>query len=111
MKFTCPVCGYFNSEKKIRSNPQNRYYHGVVVPILSEFLGYTNEEMHEVLKHKFLRLMAFFPTKSGGENVWITKSTADLDTKCFEEYLSQIRIWASSEIGCYIPDPGGTQND
>jgi len=43
-------------EKSQRSLNQNSYYHGVVVKTLSDFTGYDPEEMHEVLKFKFLRI-------------------------------------------------------
>ena len=37
-----------------RSHAQNRYYQGVVVPVLAEQTGYEQPEMHEVLKAEFL---------------------------------------------------------
>ena len=81
-----------------RSGQQNRYYHGVVVPILSENCGYSNEEMHDALRMKFLC-----------DNVACTlpriKSTTELTTFEFEDYMSRIRIWASADLGCYVPVP------
>lgn len=84
-----------------RSNEQNRYYHGVVVKLLSEEIGYTSDEMHEAIKYKFL-----------GEHRKIKKteivvpiSTADLNTVDFESFLSEVRSWASSELSVFIPLP------
>ena len=39
-----------------RSSRQNRYYFGVVVPILAEHCGYDVQEMHETLAMRFLRV-------------------------------------------------------
>ncbi len=33
------------------------------------------------------------------------RSTTELDTKSFEEYMTQVREWASIEISCWIPEP------
>lgn len=101
----CPQCGYKSSGKN-RSNPQNRYYWGVCIALLSEHTGYTTDEIHEVLKHKFLkRVLRMLNLKQKNvEEVSITESTSNLDTIQFEEYLSQVRIWAS-QLGCYLPEP------
>jgi hypothetical protein len=37
-----------------RSIQANRYYWGVIVQLLSEYTGYSVDEMHDVLKAKFL---------------------------------------------------------
>lgn len=94
------------TEKKGRSLNQNAYYFGVVVDLLSELTGFNQDEMHEILKHKFLRQTLWVPKKDGvKEKSIIARSTADLTTKEFEDYLSQIRQWASIDLGCYIPNP------
>ena len=41
--------------KKTRSSPQNRYYWGVVLKLISEKTGYTREEIHEMLRLLYLR--------------------------------------------------------
>ena len=83
--------------KKQRSNNQNRYYWGVVVELLSKELGYTTEETHEALKYKFLMVeKGVLPT---------VKSTTDLTTQEFEEFMSRVREWSSVFLNCYIPDP------
>lgn len=96
------------SEKQNRSLKQNAYYHGVVLKILSEELGYTGLEIHEVLKHQFLPTHDFF---FKGEQYMIAPSTTDLNTAEFEEYLSHIRTWASSELGIFIPEPNEIEFD
>ena len=83
--------------RKDRSSNENRYYFGVVVKMLGDELGYTPEEMHEALKFHFLR--------DESRKLPTVKSTADLSTVEFESYLTQIRQWASVEMGIYIPLP------
>jgi ribosomal protein L39E len=82
-----------------RSNNQNRYYWAVVIKTLSDETGFTPEEMHEVLKRKFLKYNKVLPN---GEQVGITMSTTDLDTKEFEEYMEQIRRFAIQELDILI---------
>lgn len=83
-------------ETKIRSSPQNKYLWGVVIPIVGKELGYTPEETHEALKWEFLKVDGLIPK---------VRSTADLTTVEFEAYLDQIKIWAATFLGVYIPDP------
>ena len=85
----CPVCGYQPQKTgKNRSNPQNSYFHGVILPVLSEYTGYSNDEMKGVVKWKFG-----------------IKSTAALTTLEFEKFCEDVRRWASAELGCDIPEP------
>lgn len=83
---------------KNRSLNQNSYYHGVVLFMLSNHLGYTQNELHDALKIKFL------PNKTE-KGLIIYKTTSDLTTAEFEEYMIKIREWASSYLNFYIPQP------
>ena len=102
----CPACGMiFTPKSKVRSNPQNRYYYGCVVPTIGEELGYTNKEMHEILAGMFLSE----EVKVGDKVVTVVHSTADLTTIEFEEYTKEIREWASADNGkprIWVPLPG-----
>ena len=80
-----------------RSLQQNRYYWGVVLKALSDDTGYSAEEMHQLMAEKFLNY-------EKGEYVFV-RSTTSLNTKEFEEYLSQIRLFANTELGIFIPEP------
>lgn len=84
-------------KSKARSDNQNRYYWGVVIKILAQELGYMEEEIHDTLKAKFL-------TDRTGK-IEIVRSTASLATIDFENYLSAVRMWASSELNIYISQP------
>ena len=101
---TCPICGY-STDKKQRSNNQNRYYHGVVLELLSAHTGYTKSEMHEILKSLFLKSLKTLATKTGPKEVEYTRSTTELNTSEFEKYMSEVREFASIELNCFIPDP------
>jgi hypothetical protein len=82
-----------------RTDPQNRFYFGVVVKLLAEHCGYERDEMHEALAMRFLRI----------EDCPITgaprrKRTPKTDTQEFAQYLdSCIRL--AAEQGVVIPDP------
>lgn len=82
--------------KKRRSKSQNNYYWGVIVEILRHEFGYSADEMHDALRLKFLKVRGKIET---------IRSTTTLTTKEAEEYYSQIRIWASSEMNVNLPEP------
>lgn len=83
--------------KKNRTSKENRYYWGVVIPILADHFGYEGEEMHEALKWQFLRKPhSKLPT---------VQSTAAMSTIEFEEYMRKIRTWAAMEYSISIPEP------
>lgn len=83
-----------------RSDAQNRYYQGIVIPILMTYTGYSKDEMHEIIKQKFFSREITIK----GEKFLLT-STKTATTQEWEEKMSRIREWASLEIGAYIPLP------
>lgn len=85
-------------KRKPRSLAENNYYWGVVIPIISEWSGFTPEETHLALKENFL---SEFDRAHG---LMRMKSTADLSTVDFEKYMSNIRMWAADQ-GQFIPLP------
>lgn len=92
-------------QKVKRTNLQNRYYWGVVVPILADHFGHDNpEDIHSDLKLKFNPK----PSKITPENT-IGGSTTKLSTVEFfsaeDSYVERICRWASVEHGVYIPPP------
>ena len=86
--------------RKKRTNLQNSYYWGVVLLILSNEFGYETEEMHMVLREKFLRIH-----DDKHPDFVIAKSTTKLSTIEFSEYIDKIQRWAAVEHQTYIPDP------
>lgn len=81
-----------------RTDPQNRFYFGAVVPLIAESCGYEKDEMHELLAMRFLRIEDDPITGSPRR-----KHTPKTDTKEFSEYLDAC-IRFAAELGVYIPD-------
>lgn len=96
---------------KKRSYNQNAYYRGVVVKMLADHLGIDRQEMHYILRDLF-GLKQVISTKITTINMELFEfvkeielSTKDYNTGEFEQYLSNIRMWAASEHGLSIPLP------
>jgi hypothetical protein len=92
-----------------RSNPQNRYYWGIVVEEirlkLLEFGDkYTPEEIHEGLKAKFNPKGT---ADVDGGAIFITGSTTtEMNKEEFGAYLDLIIKWAAESLGITIPEAG-----
>lgn len=89
-----------------RSAQANRYYWGVVVELLAEHTGYTADEIHDVLKAKFLPKKLAVTNGNGeikGEFV-VGGTTTKLDKLEFGEYVTRIRQWALDDLGVLIPE-------
>jgi len=84
--------------KKKRSNPQNSYYHGCLVDMISKETGYSHDETHAKLAFKFLLV------KTGNQPY--VRSTTTLSTAEMEEYNENVRKWASEFLNLYLPLPG-----
>ena len=76
-----------------RSVEQNKRY-WVLIEDLSDYLGYDEMEMHELMKYKFL---SYKQDMLGNEMV-VIPSTSKLTIKEFVEYLSKVERFAS-ELG------------
>lgn len=89
-----------------RSQQANRFYWGVVLDALAQHTGYTPEELHDLMKCRFLPKERAFLDGNGDvvEQYVLGGSTRGLDTAEFAEYVNKIREWASSVLNCYIPD-------
>lgn len=85
--------------KHARTLPQNSYLWGVVYPLLAEETGYDVEELHEACKFRFLR-----DRENEKDDLVRIKSTTDLTTTEFSEYVENVRRLAA-ELGVVIPDP------
>ena len=95
--------------KKKRSNPQNAYYHGVVIVIVQNCLreaGHTltQEQTHDLLKLKFLK-ENLIVDESTGETIERIKSTTELSTSQMMDYFASIREWIFDFFGVHIPEP------
>ena len=95
--------------RNTRSNVQNNYYWKCIVQVLAQELGYFNDEMHDIRRAKFLNEweMVEINNKKIGINKIV--STTSLNTKAFEIYADQIRIWALSDLGIRLMLPNEYQ--
>lgn len=84
--------------KRKRSNPQNRLY-WAWVRILSRHFGYSDEELHEILKAKFLGVET---TTFGGETYTIPRSSKRLSKEDFTSYLEKVMALGMQE-GINLP--------
>lgn len=97
-----------NSANK-RSNPQNRYYWGLVIPLIKkgiEDMGteLTAEETHEFLKAKFN--YTELVNEETGQTEFIPRSTTALNKLQFSEYVEKIQRFAAEFLNVEVPDPG-----
>lgn len=87
---------------KPRSNRQNAYLWGVVLPMIAEYTGHTTEDVHGWFKDEFLprRFITL-----GGKEKELRKTTTELTSMEFEAYLERIRAWSAETLGLVIPLP------
>jgi hypothetical protein len=92
-------------QRNTRSNMQNSYYWKCIVQGLAEELGYFPDEMHDILKVKFASEWQSIEINDKQIGLQIVNSTARINTKDFEVYADQIRIWAMTELGIRLMMP------
>ena len=91
--------------RRVRSEQQNRYYFGFLIPPICKKLGYDKGEIHDILKHKCNLKIKMIETLTGVCEIHYVGSTADMETGEFEDYLRRCREWSAVTIGVYIPLP------
>ena len=94
-----------------RTNKQNAWLWGVAYKLLSDHLGYTPEEIHEVCKQKFNSKPVEITNKQTGETetIIIGATTTDLNKlEEWESFKEQVQRLGAS-LGVVIPDPGQTE--
>lgn len=101
--------------RKSRSNKQNAYYWGCVINYVTEGLvnmGFerpllSSDNVHHLLREKFLKEDLGVPDGvHAGEFVTMVRSTTDLSTTEFMDYIADIQKWAAEFLNIVIPDPG-----
>lgn len=95
--------------KKKRSTQQNRFYYGVIIPIVQNCLkeaGHimTNESTHDLIKLKFLK-ETLFVNETTGEVIERIKSTTELSTSQFMDLLTEINNFTFEYFGVNLPSP------
>ena len=99
----------FQRAKKKRSNEQNRYYWGVIVPMFQQGIFDCFGEIwdikttHQHLKSTFNRVEKV--NEKTGEVVQLLKSTSENSTIEMEEYHENIRAWMRENMDIICPLP------
>lgn len=90
-----------------RSLAQNAWYWSGVVGAISEHTGYSPDEVHELLKAKFLPKKLAIADGNGEvvDELVIGGSTTKLNKIQFGEYIEEVRKWAGETLGLTIHDP------
>lgn len=91
-----------------RSNQQNRYYFGLVIPLVQQGIKHlgtdiTKEECHEFLKARFNSQELLNPETA--EYIQIPRSTTAMSKEQFCEYISKIQQFSAEFLNVVIPDP------
>ena len=92
-------------QRNNRSNMQNNYYWACIVQPLANELGYFPDEMHDTLKVKFASEWQSIEINERQVGLQTVNSTARMNSKEFEIYADQIRIWALTELGIRLMLP------
>jgi len=92
-------------QRNTRSNMQNSYYWKCIVQGLAEELGYFPNEMHDALRVKFLSEYEMISFNDNQIAINKIGSTTALNTKQFEQYTEQIRVWALTDLGIRLMLP------
>ena len=95
--------------RKKRSNPQNRHYWGVVLPLVQQGLKETGNIMTAEMTHELLRLRFLKEqinvNEITGEYIERIKSTTELSTSQFMDYISEIQQFSAEYFNINIPNP------
>ena len=89
--------------KSTRSQQQNRYWWAIVT-ILSNEIGYTKEELHDILKFKFLKKSKV--VEGTGEILEYLGSTAKLNKSEFADLTTDLIRWSAETFNVVLPQPG-----
>ena len=95
---------------KKRTNPQNRYFHGLVIPLIQQRLQELGwkEAISETWVKDLVKLQCL-KTESVNENTGevfeAIRNTSGLSTSEFMNLIADIQQWAAEKLDLYIPDP------
>lgn len=90
-----------------RSLKQSAWYWGCIVQMISEFTGYTPDEVHEWAKAKFIPKKLAICNGNGEvvDEYVLGGSTRKMNTVEFSEYCEAVRRFAAETLSLDIPDP------
>jgi len=101
----------FSKPKKSRSNNQNAFYWGVVLPLVQKGLLDATGELRSVdnIHYKIL-LPLFAPlneivNKDTGECISERLTSSEMTTTQFMEYIMEVQKWSAEFLSIDIPNP------
>ena len=101
----------FSKHKKSRSNNQNSFYWGVVLPLVQNGLLEATGELRSCdnIHYKIL-LPLFAPlneiiNKDTGESLNERLTSSEMTTTQFCEYIMEVQKWGAEFLGIDIPSP------
>lgn len=94
----CEIDIELRKHRRNRTTLQNAYYWSVVVGMVSESTGYLPCEAHDALRQMFL-------TDNTDQLLPRVRSTTDLTTIEFSEYVAHCVQFAAEKLELVIPDP------
>ncbi len=95
----CAVDVQIGKHYKRRTERENRYYWGVIIPLVAAEMGDEDPEF----VHASLQVAVGHYKIVLGEKVPL--GTSKLSTVEFEEYASKARMFASKFLNLYLPEP------
>jgi len=96
----CPITLIVERKAKDRSKEQLGYLWGVVYPCISEYTGYSPEDLHELFKAKFLKNKMVWR----GSDIFTVKSTQQLKSGEMAEFITNVIVEAA-DLGIEVPPP------
>jgi hypothetical protein len=106
-----PVTITIERTRKKRSNPQNNFYWGVVLPIVQNGLKDATGEFRTTENiHYNILLKLFSPEREivntqTGESLFEKISSSEMSTSQFMDYIAEIQKWSAEFLGVDIPNP------
>ena len=98
-----PVVVAVKTTKLQRSLAQNKFWHGVVIPLFAEHCGYELQEMKDALSLKLIPLE--ITDMDTGEVRIVPGHTSALNVKGFNDLIERAQR-LGAEMDLYIPNPG-----
>jgi hypothetical protein len=98
-------------KRKVRSNPQNAYYWGVVLPLVQSGLidatGETRDlnSIHYQILLPLLSINREIVNTDTGQVINEKITSSEMTTTEFSEYILSIQKWSSEFLGINIPYP------
>jgi len=105
----CPVLRgkqvVITERKAKRSQEQNRWLWGCAIPLIAEHCGYDAHE-REALHYELLAVrFGTVKSKLGGDAVLPARTSSQMNTRQFSDYMEWLARYAATELGVIIPLP------